>query len=122
MYRLIVTFFLFSISVPCWSDAVNCFVRIYDVVRDTKYTIQEEFNLPVKASGETKHFKLPGTTYKCSLIFYGLDSGTSLSCQFDEMGHNFVQSDRTVIDEKSPKNNITFRFDANNYVIKSSCE
>lgn len=122
MYRLIVTLVLFAISVLCWSSEAGCVIRIYDVVSDTKYTIQEEFTLPVKRFGQTKHFDLPGTKYRCSLKYYGLDSGTSLSCQFDENGHNFVQSDRTVVDEVSPKNNLNFRLNGDNYVIKSLCE
>ena len=45
-----------------------------------------------------------------------------LACQLDELGHDFVQSDRSAIDEGDAKNNLSFRYKSSFYVLKSFCE
>ena len=61
------------------------------------------------------------TEIVCTLAYFGLKSGTMVSCQFDPIGLAFVQSDRSVISE-TPINNISFRFDGNQVYIKTVCK
>ena len=48
--------------------------------------------------------------------------GTMLSCQFNELGHNFVQSDRSAVSEGFAKNNLSFRYQSSFYVLQSHCK
>ena len=83
---------------------------------DRPYRISVSLN-----EGERHHWKVGSTEIECTLAYFGLKSGTMVSCQFDPIGLAFVQSDRTVISE-TPINNISFRFDGNQVYIGTACK
>ena len=71
--------------------------------------------------GERHHWKVEKTEVNCSLAYFGLKSGTMVSCQFDPMGHEFIQSDRSVLNE-SPINNLSFRVKGHQVYLETICE
>jgi hypothetical protein len=122
MKKFTLIFLLLAFAPLSWADTAKCNIVIEDVNAGTKYNIEQKFTFKPGADAQRKHFKLPGSNYSCTLAFFDLESGTMLSCQFDELGHNFVQSDRSVIDEKHSKNNLSFRNKASFYVLESICK
>lgn len=110
------------VSTQCWAKTANCSIETQDVSSGTKYTVNHNFEYTVGAAGDRKEFKLPGSSYNCHITFFTLESGTSISCQLDKLGHNYIQSDRSVIKEDLAKNNLTFRFGKSHFVINSSCK
>jgi hypothetical protein len=122
MSKLSFAFLLLAFSSPAWADTANCTIEIEDVNAGTKYKIENPFTLMPDSEAQRKHFALPGSNFSCTLAFFDLKSGTMLSCQLDEMGHNFVQSDRSAIDEQSAKNNLNFRYKSSFYVLQSYCK
>jgi hypothetical protein len=105
-----------------WADTANCIVEIEDMNAGSKYKIEHSFRFKPGFDAQRKHFALPGSGFSCTLTFFDLNSGTMLSCQLDELGHNFVQSDRSAIDEGPAKNNLSFRFKSALYVLESLCK
>ena len=122
MYKILLFIFALSFSAQCWAKTALCNIEIQDVSTGTKYNVTHKVEYTVGAAGDRKEFNLPGSNYKCYLTFFTLEGGTSLSCMLDELGHNYVQSDRSVIKEGFAKNNLTFRFGRSHFVIKSSCK
>jgi len=125
MYKMFLTFFALSISVPCWAKSAKCTIEIWDYTSDTKYIVEQSFEYPANPPGEHKRFKLPGSTYTCALGFYNLEIGTDLICYFGKFGeyqNGFVKSDRTGIKENLAKNNLIFRTSTANFGLKSSCK
>lgn len=120
--RIIIATFGLAFSMFSWSKTANCDIQIQDLNSGTNYSLQYEIEYTVDAAGDRKEFSLPGNSYKCYLTFFTLESGTSLSCQLDELGHNYIQSDRSVISEDLAKNNLVFRFDKSHYLIESTCQ
>ncbi len=115
--------FLLVVWAPLsWAGTAKCNIEIEDVNAGTKHTVEQKFAFKSGSDAQRKHFKLPGSDFSCSLAFFDLESGTMLSCQLDELGHNFVQSDRSAVDEKLPKNNLSFRYKASFYVLESICK
>jgi hypothetical protein len=121
MPRNILEIICLSVSVNCWSADVICKIQIEDVVAGTTYTVEHSF-VSDKDFGDRKQFDLPGSEYKCNLWLLNLNSGTTLSCELDELGHNFVQSDRSKIEEKDAKNHLSFRYKSSFFVLKTSCK
>lgn len=122
MYKILIFIFTVSFSVQCWAKTANCNIEIQDVSTGTKYNVPHKIEYTVSAAGDRKTFNLPGSNYQCYFTFFTLESGTSLSCKLDELGHNYAQSDRSVIKEGFAKNNLTFRFGKSHFVIESSCK
>jgi len=68
-------------------------------------------------------FSLPSKGYsKCLFKYVDIDSGTMLSCRFDELGNHYVQSDRTTDDDKPRKNSLTIRYKDLHFDINAVCE
>ncbi|MEW8072817.1 MAG: hypothetical protein AB2826_20570 [Candidatus Thiodiazotropha sp.] len=95
-----------------------CEIEIQDIQTGANHTIEQEFDL----SGQRKHFNLPGSEYRCTLVFFGLDTGTALGCDLDKLGHDYIQSDRSTTKEPQPVNDLTFRIGNSHYTLKSTCK
>jgi hypothetical protein len=123
---------LFLIAVPALSasaDTANCSVEIEDVTAAVqskaavKQIVQFAFKLPPESVAQQKHFQLSDGLYSCTLAFFDLDSGTSLSCERkDDQGHTYVQSDRSGISEHAARNNLIFRDGNSHFVLNAGCE
>jgi hypothetical protein len=111
-----------AFSTLALADTAKCTIEIEDVNAGAKYNVEQNISFNEGSAAQRKHFKLPGSNYSCTLAFFNLDSGTMLSCEFDELGHNFVQSDRSVVTEKQATNNLSFRYKASFYSLKSICK
>jgi hypothetical protein len=115
-------FMLMAFSTLALADKAKCTIEIEDVNTGTKYNVEQNFSFNQRSAAQRKHFKLPGSNYSCMLAFSNLDSGTMLSCELDKLGHDFVQSDRSVVSEKQATNNLSFRYKASFYSLKSICK
>lgn len=115
-------FLLTAISSTVWADTAKCVVKIEDVNRRTEYKVEQSFAFNPGSEAQRKHFALPGSAVSCTLAFFDLKTGTMLSCELDELGHHFVQSDRSALKEDLPRNNLSFRFKSSFYVLESSCK
>ncbi|MDZ7686932.1 MAG: hypothetical protein U5O39_19915 [Gammaproteobacteria bacterium] len=96
----------------------SCEISIDDVNADTIYTIEATFE---RAKGH-KSFEVPGSTHSCQFSMDGPGKGTMISCWDKRDSQTFFKSDRTLLDETAPKNNLTFKHDGKLVVIKSVCE
>ena len=116
---LLLTLTAYSTAWAANSAKGKCDIVIEDVGSGgAKYKLEQTYS---SATRFRKSFKLPGTNYSCTHAFFGLEKGTMLSCELDELGHHFIQSDRTSIDESKPKNNLNFRYKTSFFVIKTDC-
>lgn len=122
MSKLLFVFLLMAISSIAWADTAKCAIEIQDVNLGTKYKVEQSFTFQPGSEAQRKHFALPGSNFSCTLAFFDLKSGTMLSCQLDELGHHFVQSDRSAINEGLAKNNLSFRYKSSFYVLESNCK
>ncbi|HHG86651.1 MAG TPA: hypothetical protein ENJ82_18020 [Bacteroidetes bacterium] len=122
MKKLTLIFLQLAVAPLSWASTANCNIEIEDVNAGTKYNVEQKFTNQPGSDAQRKHFKLPGSNYSCTLAFFNLESGTMLSCQFDELGQNFVQSDRSIIGEGNAKNNLSFRYESSFFVLHSSCK
>lgn len=104
------------------AGTANCTIEIEDVNLAKKYKVEHSFTFKPGSDAQRKHFALPDSKISCTLAFFDLKSGTMLSCQLDELGHHFVQSDRSKIEEKLAKNNLSFRYKSSFYVLYSYCK
>ena len=111
------------------AEAVDCEVEIKDVnaqvqkKADSKQVIQFSFESTLEAEARRKHFQLPDGLYSCTLAFFDLNSGTSLSCERkDDQGHTYVQSDRSGISEHAARNNLIFRDGDSHFVLNARCK
>ena len=104
------------------ADTAVCTVEILENYSGVKQKIEYAFSFKSGSKkAQWKHFKLSDNSFNCLLAFFNLSSGTMLSCQFDELGYNFVQSDRSGINENHSKNNLSFRYKAVQYYLESAC-
>ena len=122
MSKLSLAFLLMAFSSLSWADTAKCTIEIKDVNLGTKLKVEQSFTLKPGSEAQRKHFALPGSNFSCTLAFFDLKSGTMLSCQLDELGHNFVQSDRSAIEERFAKNNLSFRYKSSFYYFESYCK
>lgn len=122
MYKTLLFIFSAFFSVHVLANSAICNIQIQDVSTGTKYNVTHNVEYTVGAAGDRKVFKLPGSNYECYFTFFTLEVGTSLACKLDETGQNYVQSDRSVIEEENAKNNLVFRFGKSHYVIESWCK
>ena len=122
MSKLSFAFVLMAFSSLAWADTANCTIEIEDVNAGSKSKVEHSFTFKPGSEAQRKHFALPGSKFSCTLAFFDLKSGTMLSCQLDELGHHFVQSDRSAIVEGTAKNNLSFRYKSSFYVLRSYCK
>jgi len=110
MIRLLIFIFLLGATSISWAETAKCTIEIEDINSGSKYTVEQNFHLKTGTTTQKKHFALPGSQYSCTLAFFDLRSGTMLSCEDNrDMGHSFIQSDRSTLVEGRAKNNLTFR-------------
>ena len=122
MSKLSFAFAFMAFSSLAWADKANCTIEIENVNAGSKSKVEHSFTFKSGSEAQRKHFALPGSKFSCTLAFFDLTGGTMLSCQLDELGHTFVQSDRSVIGEVSAKNNLSFRYKSSFYVLQSYCK
>lgn len=122
MSKLSFLFALMAFSSLAWAGTTSCTIKIEDVNAGSKSKVEYSFTLKSDSETQRKHFVLPGSKFSCTLAFFDLESGTMLSCKLDELGHHFVQSDRSAIGEESAKNNLSFRYKSSFYVLQSYCK
>ena len=111
------------------ADTANCTVEIEDVTAEVqskaaaKQIVQFAFELTPESKAQRKYFQLSDGLYLCTLAFFDLDSGTSLSCERkDDHGDTYVQSDRSGISEHAARNNLIFRDGSSHFVLNARCE
>ncbi|MEW8027740.1 MAG: hypothetical protein AB2776_18825 [Candidatus Thiodiazotropha endolucinida] len=63
-------------ALNCDAGTALCEIKVLDIQTGAKQTIEQEFEL----SGEPqqKHFYIPGSGYRYTLVFFSLDTGTAL--------------------------------------------
>lgn len=122
MPKILFVILSLAASVNCWSADATCKIQIENVVTGTTYTIEHSFVSDVGVAADRKNFNLPGSEYECTLAYFDRNTGTMLSCQLDELGHHFVQSDRSSLDEKEAKNYLSFRYKSSFVILRSSCK
>lgn len=110
------------ISSAAWGSGATCLIEIEDFESATVFTVEHTFRESATDAIQRKHFPLPGKGRRCTLQWFNSEFGTSLSCELDELGQTFVQSDRTVIDEGTGKNSLRFRIGKAFFDIKSECK
>jgi len=117
-----------ALSSSVLADTANCTVEIENVTAEVqsktaaKEIVEFAFEFSPGGAAQRKYFNLPGGRYLCTLAFFNLDSGTSLSCEKKaDLGDTYVQSDRTNIEEHSAKNNLVFRNGADHFVLNATC-
>ncbi len=123
---------LFLIALPAFSasaDTATCKVEMEDVTAAVKSsgaakrTVQFVFELTPKSDVQRESFQLSEGSYSCTLAFFDLDSGTSLSCERkDDQGHTYFQSDQSGISEQAARNNLVFREGNSHFVLNASCK
>jgi hypothetical protein len=119
LYSLFIIFVIFPAA---HAGEAYCTIEIEDENGGVKYKIEQQFTYTGESHAQKKLFKLPGSKYNCSFTFVNLSIGTMLSCGLDEVGYNFVQSDRTGNKEVGVKNSLTFRHNNNFYKLAASCK
>lgn len=102
----------------------HCEIVLIDLIGGYKFVIREAFSLipdPDRMWAERRHFGLPGIADgRCTLAFFP-DHGTSLSCEMDPLGLQYVQSDRSMQKEFPNKNQLIFRFNDVHVSIDVTC-
>ncbi|MFH1260179.1 MAG: hypothetical protein ABII74_10310 [Elusimicrobiota bacterium] len=118
-----VAIFLIGAAFAFKSNSAKCKIVIEDVRKGATFTIEHQFVLnKTENSAQRKHFEIPGNDYACTLAFFGLKNGTMFSCEYKkDFGETFFQSDRSVIKESDPANNLTFRHKGAFISIKTKC-
>lgn len=116
MRRILTSVVLLVLLFPALVHAADLCTISVERFPDRPYRISVSLK-----EGERHHWRVEKTEIVCTLAYFGLKSGTMVSCQFDPIGLAFVQSDRSVISE-TPINNISFRFDGNQVYIKTVCK
>ena len=116
-----VVFFVFVFVANCYAESAKCSIDIEDG-KGTHYEINEEFEFAAGVAGDRKTFKLPGSDIECNFVFFDKKTGTALACELDEIGQNYVQSDRSLISETEIYNNLTFRYNSKLFTIKTYCK
>ncbi len=128
-YFLTILMLLFF-NVATAKPTTECVVNIEDINTGTTYKVNgrnEKNSIDNLIFGYTVRFvvpfSLPSKGYSdCMLKYLDENSGTSLSCAFDELGHHYVQSDRTSDDDKPRKNSLTVRYKDLHFDINAVCK
>jgi len=121
--RAYIAVFLLSFSSSMRAETAICSIAIQVVNTGATYVVEAMFDFEEgDIAGRRKSVDVPGANYSCMLTFFGLRSGTMVSCQYGEdLGETFFQSDRTTIDESNPKNTLAFRHEGTFVVIRTEC-
>ena len=102
----------------------HCDIVLIDLIGGDKSVILEAFSLipdPDRIWADRRHFGLPGIADgRCTLAFFP-DHGTSLSCEMDPLGLQYVQSYRSMQKEFPNKNQLIFRFNDVHVSIDVTC-
>lgn len=129
LFRLYWLPFFIAFSSNALADIANCTIEIENVTAEVqsktaaKQIVELAFEFSSGEEAQREHFDLSGGQYLCTLAFFHLDSGTSLSCERkDDFGHTYVQSDRSGIREHSARNNLIFRDGASHFVLDATCK
>jgi len=85
-----------------------CRVEVKDINSSLSFQLDYELNEDPDAVAQRRLFSLPGNGRQCILVWFDSKSGTSLTCELDELGETFVQSDRASISEEESKNYLLF--------------
>ena len=105
--------------------ATTCSIEIRDIRAGTSRSIGHRFSSPNEAQTlpQGLHFELPGSDHKCTLAFFGRTNGTALSCEHKDSGWTYLQSDRSALPDTPPiTNNLSFRHNASQISVKTTCE
>ena len=118
-----------ALSLSAFADTARCKIEIENVTAEiqsksaAKQIVEFAFEFTPGTGAQRKHFDLSDGQYLCTLVFFDLDSGTSLSCEKKkDYGHTYVQSDRSDIREHSARNNLVFRDGASHFVLNATCK
>ncbi len=104
------------------AEAALCKIAIEDVHKGATKTIAHQFTLKKKDTAERRHFEVANGDYTCQLAFFGLKSGSMISCEYKgDMGQTFFQSDRSGLTENGATNNLAFRHKGAFISIKTNC-
>lgn len=122
--RAYIAGFLLALSSSAQAETATCSIAIQDARIGTTYVVETKFEFKEgDIAGRRKAFNIPGANYNCLLTFFGLRSGTMVSCQYGgDLGETFFQSDRTAIEEVNPKNTLAFRHKGTFAIIKTECQ
>ncbi len=117
------------LSSSAFAETARCKIEIENVAAEVQsksaatQIVDFAFEFTPGAGAQRKHFDLPGGQYSCTLAFFDLDSGTSLSCEKKkDSGHTYVQSDRSDIKEHASRNNLVFRDGVSHFVLDATCK
>ena len=118
-----ITFLMLSFCSEAWANNAMCTIEIEDVNQGSTYTLEHKFQFEKGGVAQRKVFEVPGNDYVCTLAFFDLNTGTMISCEYkNDIGHTFFQSDRSILHDEIPANNLTFRHKSAFIVVKSKCE
>lgn len=128
-FRLYWVSLVVVLSSNALADTANCTIEIENVTAEAqsktaaKQVVGFAFEFSPRAGAQRKYFDLPDGQYLCTLAFFDIVSGTSLSCERkDDSGHTYVQSDRSNIKERSARNNLVFRDGSSHFVLNATCK
>lgn len=130
IFKPLLIFLTVAFSSHSWADTAKCTIEIEDVIAEvelkatTKYIVEQTFSFkPDSVEAQRKYFDLSDGRYSCTLAFYDLNIGTALSCEKKEdLGHTFVQSDRSGIEEHAARNNLIFRDGNSFFELNAICK
>jgi hypothetical protein len=133
MFKYFLTVLMLSFFNVATAKAITkCVVSMEDIGTGTVYKIERKKSSEDKqsiaelltgAESIVIDFNLPSKLYgECSFKYLDQDSGTSLSCWFDKLGHHYVQSDRTSDDDSPRKNSLTVRYKELHFDINAICK
>jgi len=111
-----------------WANIVVCKIEIEDIKNNTTYSIEEKFSFTKPNKGDypvvgRKRFELPGNNYICTFAFFGLKSGTMISCEYKgDLSHTFFASDRSALNDGTLSNNLRFRHGSAFIDLHTICE
>lgn len=105
-----------------FAGVATCKVKIHDVNKGTRYSVEENFTFDSTSSAQRKNFEVPGNDYKCTFAFFDLTSGTMIACEYKkDNGITFFQSDRSALKELPKSNRLTFRHESAFISLDASC-
>ena len=93
---------------PALGWGATCEITVENVRGGLPSTKSHTFN---KGESNRHHFPLEDSPYICTLAYFaGKKIGTMLGCAKGSIyGDTFYQSDRSMIKESNPRNNLNFR-------------
>jgi len=127
-YRIYWILLFVFLSPNVWAERANCTIEIEDINAQVqnrssdKIILQYGFELSPEAEAQRRYFDLSGGQHICTLAFFSLHIGTSLSCERKtDGGYTYVQSDRSGFREHSSSNNLIFKDKTSHFVLNAKC-